>query len=277
MVKLGIHALAAGLLAIALPVAGATPSPDWGLPLHGEEAENFLKTAAVLSVRPLKSKAVTRPMKVELSDGTRTFSAVFKTIDEYEPVKRFDNGEVELQFTDSFEYEIAAYELDTMLDLGIVPPAIRRRINRDVGSLSLWVEGAMTEWERLKIKEEHPPDLMAWNEQMYTIRLFLQLIADSDYTNINNLLVTPDWKIYKIDSSRAFRNHLKLRREGSLERFSRRVLASLRTLERRALDERLGPWLTRKQIEALWVRRGLILELADRRVAEQGEEAVLFD
>ena len=277
MVKMGIHALAAGLLAIALPVAGATPSPDWGLPFHGEEAENFLKTAAVLSVRPLKSKAVTRPMKVELSDGTRTFSAVFKTIDEYEPVKRFDNGEVELQFTDSFEYEIAAYELDTMLDLGIVPPAIRRRINRDVGSLSLWVEGAMTEWERLKIKEEHPPDLMAWNEQMYTIRLFLQLIADSDYTNINNLLVTPDWKIYKIDSSRAFRNHLKLRREGSLERFSRRVLASLRTLERRALDERLGPWLTRKQIEALWVRRGLILELADRRVAEQGEEAVLFD
>jgi hypothetical protein len=277
MVKLGVHALAAGLLAIALPVAGATPSPDWGLPLQGEEAENFLRTAAVLSVRPLKSKAVTRPMKVELSDDTRSFSAVFKTIDEYKPVKRFDNGEVELQFTDSFEYEIAAYELDTMLGLGIVPPAIRRRINRDVGSLSLWVEGAMTEWERLRIKEEHPPDLMAWNEQMYTIRLFLQLIADSDYTNINNLLVTPDWKIYKIDSSRAFRNHLQLRREGSLERFSRRVLASLRTLERRALDERLGPWLTRKQIEALWVRRGLILELADRRVAEQGEDAVLFD
>ena len=79
-------------------------------------------------------------MKVELSDGTRSLSAVFKTVDEYEPVKRFDNGEVELQFTDSFEYEIAAYELDTILGLGIVPPAIRRRINRDVGSLSLWVE-----------------------------------------------------------------------------------------------------------------------------------------
>ena len=197
MVKLGVHALAAGLLAITLPVAGANPSPDWGLPLHGEQAEDFLRTAAVLSVRPLKSKAVTRPMKVELSDGTRFFSAVFKTIDEYEPVMRFDNGEVELQFTDSFEYEIAAYELDTMLGLGIVPPAIRRRINRHVGSLSLWVEGAMTEWERFEVKKEHPPDLMTWNEQMYTIRLFLQLIADSDYTNINNLLVTPDWKIYR--------------------------------------------------------------------------------
>jgi len=277
MVKTGVLALAAVLLVVALPVAGATPSPDWGLPLHGEEAENFLRTATVLSVRPLKSKAVTRPMKVELSDGTRSFSAVFKTIDEYRPVKRFDNGEVELQFTDSFEYEIAAYELDKMLGLGIVPPAVRRRINRQVGSLSLWVRGAMTEWERMKVKEEHPPDLMAWNEQMYTIRLFLQLIADSDYTNINNLLVTPDWKIYKIDASRAFRNNLKLRREGSLEKFSLRVLGSLKALDRHALEKRLGPWLTRKQIEALWVRRGLILELADRRVAEQGEAAVLFD
>ncbi len=270
-------ALAAVWAASTLLMAAAASAQDWGLPLRGEEAEEFLRTAAVLSVRPLKSKAVTRPMKVELSDGTRSLSAVFKTVDEYEPVKRFDNGEVELQFTDSFEYEIAAYELDTMLGLGIVPPAVRRRINRDVGSLSLWVEGAMTEWERIEVKKAHPPDLEAWNEQMYTIRLFLQLIADSDYTNINNLLVTPDWKIYKIDSSRAFRNTLELRREGSLERFSRRVLASLRALDRKELDHRLGPWLTKKQIEALWVRRGLVLELADRRVAEQGEAAVLFD
>ncbi len=269
--------LAALLLAAVLQTEGSAPATTWGLPLQGEEAEHFLSSAQVVSVRPLKSKAVTRPKKVELSDGALTWSAVFKTVDEYEPVKRFDNGEVELKFTDSFEYEIAAYELDTMLNLGIVPPAVRRRINAEVGSLSLWVEGAMTEWERIEIQKKHPPDLEAWNQQMYTIRLFLQLIYDSDYTNINNLLVTPDWKIYKIDSSRAFRNHLELRREGSLERFSRRVLASLRALDRDELATRLEPWLTRKQIEALWVRRGLILDLADRRVAEQGEAAVLFD
>jgi hypothetical protein len=230
-----------------------------------------------MSVRALKSKAVTRPQKVELSDGSLTWSAVFKTVDEFQPVKRFENGEVELKFTDSFEYEIAAYELDKMLGLGIVPPAVRRRINSEVGSLSLWVAGAMSEWERIEVYKKSPPDLAAWNEQMYTIRLFLQLIADSDYTNINNLLVTPDWKIYKIDSSRAFRTHMELRREGSLERFSRRVLASLRALDRDELETRLDPWLTKKQIEALWVRRGLILDLADRRVAERGEEAVLFD
>jgi hypothetical protein len=272
-----VRLFAALLLAASLHIEATVPEPSYGLPLRGEAAERFLRTARVISIRALKSKAVTRPKKVELSDGSLTWSAVFKTIYEYQPVKRFDNGEVELNFTDSFEYEIAAYELDKMLNLGIVPPAVRRRINSEVGSLSLWVEGAMTEWERIEVKKKRPPDLEAWNEQMYTIRLFLQLICDSDYTNINNLLVTPDWKIYKIDSSRAFRTHMELRREGSLERFSRRVLASLRALDRDELETRLDPWLTKKQIEALWVRRGLILDLADRRVAEQGEEAVLFD
>jgi len=135
----------------------------------------------------------------------------------------------------------------------------------------------MTEWERLKVRDIHPPDMVAWNKQMYTIRLFLQLIYDTDYNNANNLLVTPDWKIYKIDSSRAFRRHKKLRHEESLERFSRSVLASMRALTSEKLNTNLGPWISKGQIESLWVRRGLILELADRRITKLGEDAVLFD
>ncbi len=127
------------------------------------------------------------------------------------------------------------------------------------------------------VRDVHPPDLGAWNRQMHTVRLFLQLIYDTDYRNINNLLVTPDWKIYKIDASRAFRNHLELRKEDSLQRFSRPVLAALRSLTEEELEERLGQWLSKRQIKALWVRRNLILELAERRIAEEGEDAVLFD
>ena len=269
--------LAVLFLLTAQQAAQPEPTPAWGLPLHGEEAEHFLRTAKIISIKNFKTKAITHPKKVQLTDGEQTHFALFKIIDEVEPMKHLQGGETELQFTDSFEYEIAAYELDKLLDLGIVPPAVRRRIGTEVGSLGLWVEGAMTEWERLKVRKIHPPDMAAWNERMYTIRLFLQLIYDTDYKNINNLLVTPDWKIYKIDSSRAFRNHKELRREGSLERFSRRVLASLRALTQEDLEERLGRWLTKGQLKALWVRRNLILELADRRVAEEGEEAVLFD
>ena len=260
------------ITSLAAPAASVGWTSEWGLPLTGTEAEEFLKHAAIVAVAHFDTKGVTRPRKIELSDGDRTCFAVFKTIDEYETKKKFADGGTELAFSDSFKYEIAAYELDKLLDLGIVPPAVKRRVRGEVGSLSLWVEGSITEWERLEVQDIHPPDITAWNNQMFTIRLFLQLIYDTDYKNASNLLVTPDWKIYKVDSSRAFRSHKKLRREGSLERFSRSVLDSLRTITEEQLDEHLRPWLSKTQIKALWIRRGLILELADRQVAKQGED-----
>jgi len=268
-----IVAILAILLLAAVPSLASVPEP----PLQGAAAEEFLKTAKISAVRDFDTMAVTRPKKVELDDGQRTCYAVFKTIDESVPKKKFADGRTELRFSDRYQYEIAAYELDKLLGLGIVPPVIERRICREVGSLSLWVEDSITEWERLKVRDIHPPDLDAWNNQMYTIRVFEQLIYDTDYRNINNLLVTPDWKIYKIDFSRAFRNHKMLRREASLERFSRPVLDSLRALSRDQLKTHLHRWLSKEQIESLWVRRGLILDLAERRIAELGEEAVLFD
>ena len=267
----------AAVLAILLQVAEPSEAPVCGLPLAGAAAEDFLKSAEIVAVREFDTLGVTRPKRVELTDGQRTCYAVFKTIDKRAPMKKFVDGTTELQFSDRYRYEIAAYELDKLLGLGIVPPTVERRIARETGSLCLWVEGSITEWERLKVRDIHPPDMAAWNNQMYTIWLFQQLICDTDFKNINNLLVTPDWKIYKIDSSRAFRNRKRLRREESLERFSRPVLDSLRALSREQLKTHLRQCLSKEQIKALWVRRGLILELAERRVAELGEDAVLFD
>ncbi len=265
------------VLALFLQTVVPTPTPSWGLPLEGTAAENFLRKAEVVAVSAFETKGITRPKKVELTDhGLRCF-AVFKTINEYSPRKKFVGGGMELAFSDSYKYEIAAYELDKLLGLGIVPPAVERRIKGEVGSLSLWVEGSITEWERLMERDIHPPDTDSWNDQIFTVRLFLQLIYDTDYQNASNLLVTPDWKVYKIDSSRAFRTHRKLRREDALMRFSRTVLDELRRLTRDELKEVLSPWLSKAQIDSLWVRRDLIIELAERRVAELGEDEVLFD
>jgi hypothetical protein len=231
----------AAILSILLQAAAPSQALVWGLPLQGAAAEEFLKSAEIVAVREFDTMAVTRPMKVELTDGQRTCYAVFKTIDERASKKKFTDGTTELQFSDRYRYEIAAYELDKLLGLEIVPPTVERRIGREVGSLSLWVEGSMTEWERLKV---------------------------TDFKNTNNLLVTPDWKIYKIDSSRAFRNHKSLRREESLSRFSRTVLGSLGLLSKEQLKTHLCRWLSKDQISSL---------LADRRIAEHGEAAVLFD
>ena len=61
-----------------------------------------------------------------------------------------------------------------------------------------------------------------------------------------------------------------------LARFSRSVLEKLRGLTEEILHQRAGRWLTDPQIEALLKRRDKILELAEQRIAENGEAAVLY-
>lgn len=89
-------------------------------------------------------------------------------------------------------------------------------------------------------------------------------------------MVDPEWRIWKVDASRAFYADPGLRREDPLTRFSRPLLAALEDLDRDELETALGSWLNKRQIETLWQRRNRILSLAEERVAELGE-SVLYD
>lgn len=258
----------------------AAPQPatqDPPLVLTGEAAEEFLKTAEVIAIEDTNTKGITNPKKVTLFDGEVTAKAVFKTVEEFYPKQKLTTGRTIFKLRDDYRHEIAAYELGNLLCLGIVPPTVERKIRGATGSLSLWVNGTMTEWHRKKVKKLTPPNAREWNDQMFTIRLFMQLTWDADYNNISNLLIDADWKIWKIDSSRAFQGTKKLRREGSLTRFSRPVLKALEDLTREEVDVTLGPWLAADQLKGLWARRTRILELAQERIEERGEAAVLYD
>jgi hypothetical protein len=265
------------VLVLGFAAAGSAGSGITGLPLVGEDAVQFLLTADVEG-RPKQfdALAITDPLQVTLKDGNRTLKAIFKDENTRHMQFRFADGRTLTRIKDSYKNEIAAYELDTMLGLGIVPPCVERRIERHTGALCLWVKDAMTEAERIH-KKIRPPSTSDWNDQMFTIRFFQQLIWDPDFNNVRNLLVDADFKIYKIDCSMAFLLDPKLRKEESLTRFSRKALASLESLERSELDKRLGPWLSQKRLEALWKRRSRLLELASELVAARGEGAVLFD
>ena len=243
-------------------------------PLVGEEAERFLRSARVIGMEPIPV-GVTHPMRVTLSDGQLTARAVWKTVNIFEPVQRFSDGGVELSFRDSYKHEIAAYELDKLLGLDMVPPTVERRLSHDWGSLQLWIEDAITETERRR-RHIKTSDVRRRSEQIYTLRLVRQLLDDSDFNNISNVLVAADERIWAIDHSRAFRLGKKLRGPGDLQRFSRSVLAALRDLSPELLEEHLGNWLTKQQIRTLLVRRDLLLERADQLLAEKGEAAVLF-
>jgi len=254
------------------PVRAGEP---FGLPLRGEDAETFLRTAALVSKQGL-GRGVTRSEQYTLSDGSRTCRAVWKTIDEFKPgLSQLEGGAVFVDFSDSYKNEIAAYELDKLLGLELVPPTVERTFGGTTGSLQMWVEGAMTEADRRERRLD-PRDVPAWNEQMYKMRLLRQLTYDTDARNINNVLVDPSFRVHAIDFSRAFVADGDLPSGKDLLRFPRAALDALKALDRPTLDARLGRWLRGPQIAGLLKRRDKVLALAARRVQEQGERAIPY-
>jgi hypothetical protein len=246
-----------------------------GLPLHGEAAETFLKTARVVKTRGLKS-GITGSDQLTLSDGEQTHKAVWKTIDElHRGVTKFDNGIVMVDYEDSYRFEIAAYELDKLLGLDLVPPTVERAIGSRTGSVQLWIESATTEGERKK-KGLRPPDQEAWNRQIHTVRLLHQLTFNWDAQNINNVLFDPSFRVYAIDFSRSFAVYDDLRDPKLLQRFPRGALEAMKRLDEATLDSRMGRFISHSQMRALLKRRDRILELAAKRIAEKGEATVVY-
>jgi hypothetical protein len=283
ILRAGLVALAlAGSSLLAGAVAAQAPDPVppppplvVGLPLEGAKAEAFLREAPVLARKPIGT-GITRSERLTLSDGKTTCRAAWKTIHERRMgMSRMETGGYEFDFRDSWHGEVAAYELDKLLGLGLVPPAIERRIGGRTGSLQMWVEGVTTEADR-RLKGLEAPDAEAWNAQMHKIRLLHQLTYDTDHQNIRNVLVGPDFRLYAIDFSRAFRIQTELLAPGDLVRFSRAVLERLAALDRPTLEARLGRWLEKLQIDGLLARRDLILALVKERIAEKGEAEVLY-
>jgi hypothetical protein len=220
-------------------------------------------------------EGITRPDRVTLTDGERTLRALFKTIDVHKPGQaRMETG-YEFDFRDSWRNEVAAYELDKLLGLGLVPPTVERTLENRRGSLQMWVENAMTEDERKKRRRE-PPHLPRWNNQLHCVRLFHQLVYNTDFRNIRNVLADARFRVYAIDNSRAFRIQTDLLAPEDLQCFSRTVLEKLRALDLPALEGKLGPWVGKMQLESLLARRDLILEIVEKRIEQKGEGAVLF-
>ncbi len=266
-------ALLLGAPAPVLPQAAEEPGLS-GLPLQGEEAEAFLRSARVVDRKPL-GEGVTHSDKLTLSDATRTLHGVWKTINVHTPGQQRMEFGWEFDFRDSWKNEVAAYELDKLLGLGLVPPTVERHLDGRTGSLQLWVEQAISEDARKKQKLQ-PPHPPRWNDQLYNLRLLHQLTYNTDFHNSHNVLVDRAFKVYAIDNSRAFRVQKELMAPDDLQCFSRTVLERLRGLDEPMLKERLGAWLDRMQIESLLARRDVILGIVDKRVKEKGEGAVLF-
>jgi hypothetical protein len=218
---------------------------------------------------------VTHPVRLTLDNGRVRHDAAFSTVDERLPVWKGKNNTTELDFVDSYQYTLAAYAVAGLVGLDhMMPVMIERRWQQLKGGLSWWVDGTIDEKERLK-KGLKPPDPEAWNDQMHRMKVFAQLVGDTD-RNLGNILIGSDWKLWMIDFTRAFRRKRELLNVNDLQRCDRQLLERLRALTKEQLTEKTKPYIGGAEIDALLARRDLIVARFEQLVAERGEARVLY-
>lgn len=264
--------LIAGALALSVSV--------W---LHGnqqstlmakEDVLQFLRTAEIIKSEEI-GKGLTQAWRLTLTNGQLTHDASFQAVDIRTQEAGFVGGGRELNFADSFHFNIAAFELACLLGIDdMVPVTVEREWQGKKGSLSWWLDVKMDEDERIG-SEIMPPDTRSWNAQMHKVRVFSQLIYDTD-RHLQNILISEDWRIWMIDFTRAFRTIRKLQDENELLKCERTLLERLRKLDRKDVARAVDDHLTKWEIDALMARRKLIVSHFDKRIGKEGESKVLY-
>jgi hypothetical protein len=268
---LGSRALVAlAMCLVSVPLATAADNP----PLTKDQIKQFLLSAKIIGAKE-SSKGITQPLRLTLSDGTLTHDASFQRIDQHKTNVQMQSGRVELNFVDSYKYNIAAYRLAEMLGIeDMLPVYVERNYKGESGSLSWWLPVKMDDAERVKRKID-PPDADAWNNQMYRIRVFDELVYDTD-PNLTNVLIGEDWKIWRIDFTRAFRTSRDLKDPKDLVRCDRQLLEKLKALDGNQVAEKTKHYLNKEEVKGLMARRDKIVERFQQLISENGETAVLY-
>jgi hypothetical protein len=218
---------------------------------------DYIRTAVVQKVEDIPI-GVTRPQRALLPPGGPVASVVVKDL----PPGRKGG------FWESYRSEIAAYELDRMLDLNMVPPTVEKRVNGSLMSAQMFVDNCV--WLK-ELKGQQPPDVETWNRQVHRHRVFDNLIANID-RNAGNLLVyrTPEWHLVLIDHSRCFTTTKKM--QFAMTRIDRPLFERLKALDKPSLEARLGRLVD--GLDALLARRDAIVRHFEQLAAAKGEAAV---
>ncbi len=243
------------------PPLAAPPAPAgskvW-LGRHGE-FEEFLKTAAIENIGDVPI-GVTKPKRAFFVKGGLAESAALK----------FLPSGIKSGYWEAYKSEIAAYKLDRILGLDMVPPTVERRVSANLASLQLWVEGCkhLQDTDQSKVSSSTP-----WVKQVLRQRAFDNLIANID-RNAGNLLVDTEWNLVLIDHSRAFAsNTMPFMKQ--MTRIDREFYEKLKALDEATLMREIKPWvLTGGSVRDILKRRDKIIAHFDRLAQEKGEAAV---
>ena len=199
---------------------------------------------------------VTRPKRAYLKPGGPVASVAWKVLP---PSRRTG-------YWESYKSEIAAYEMDKLLGMDMVPVAVEKQWKGDTGAAILWVS-PVRQWKEVQAL----PKPLKWNRQAILMKMFDNLIGNPD-RNMGNLIVDADWNLFLIDHSRAFIDSKDL--PVKMERIDRDVWNRMRALDEPSLTTALGAWLDRRAIGAILARRDRMTLTIDTLVRNSSEAAV---
>jgi hypothetical protein len=257
-------------LCVAASVTGSFAAPvdldgrsyDDGRTDADLRVEAFLQDAEVVQVEDL-DEGITRPQRLTLHRGPAYGRAVFKTIDEFSVDPHYTSL-AESTFSDRYVFEVAAYRMDRLLGIGLVPPTVLRDVDGREGSAQWWIEDAIDVQEAADHGYATRDSSRYYRNQMAMVVLDA-LIANID-RNPTNVLRTPgDDGFHLIDHSRAFRPRKTLPPWDDLwtHPVDRDLAERVRNLNEPVLTAVLGDLLSRKQIRAILKRRDRLVDKLD--------------
>jgi hypothetical protein len=241
---------AAAILGLSVIGAGQTPA------LSDLQQEEFLRTARIIKSRET-DKGVTASIRATMTDGTLTHDVHIQSVDiaksEFQA-----KGQIEFNFRDNWRFNIAAYRIDRLLGLHLVPVSVEGTWRNNPAAFTWWVdEVLMDEGERLK-KKIAPPDPPCWGEQARLLRL-LDAVIDNTDRNLGNTLIAKNWRIWAIDHTRAFRYSKTPRNLPTITGIDREVLARLEALDFQTMKRAVGDYINDPDIRNVLSRRDAIV------------------
>jgi len=261
--------LSGEVLLAQAPAATQAGVPPAAGALSDAAIEKFLREATFVKTRSA-GKGVTNSVRATMTDGTLTHDVHIQTVDEQKTTGPGPRG-LELNFRDSWRYNVAAYRLDRLIGLNIVPVSVERSYRTKSAASTWWVDDVLMDEKARLDKKIQPQSPGIWVETMQMVRVFDQLIYNVD-RNMGNLLITTDWHVWAIDHTRAFRLHKTLAKPEHVARCDRGVFERLKHLDKEVLERELGEYLTGWERDAVLARRDEIV-----KIIEKAGEAGLFD
>lgn len=222
---------------------------------RNEEFEAYIRTAPIERFEDVPI-GVTKPKRAYLKGNGLVASVAWKLL----PPGR------QKGYWESYKAEIAAYELDKLLGMGMVPVTVEKEWKGDRAAAVLWLS-PIHSWTEMQLK----PKPEKWNRQATLMKMFDNLICNKD-RNLGNLLVDDEWNLFLIDHSRAFITDKDL--PVAMKRIDREVWERMLALDEPTLEAAIGKWLDGRSIRALLARRDKMKIAIDTLVKNSSEAAV---